>query len=207
MKKFAIVAAFAVACLSLACMAPAAFAQTVSDAASYEVTLEAPMPARGAEFATPTQFVPDGEVEVPYGDFLADLLTQLLGLAGIAAAWLLRRVPANIVATLDQFAGAMGQGRVNELLEKAVTYGINTTAGAARGRTLTVKVGNEVAERAFEYALRHAPKLVSWLGGIQALREMIIARLDLEPDAELPSPRPPAETLISSASTTPAPAQ
>lgn len=156
----------------------------------------APMPELGAEFARPTAFTPDGQVDVPWGDWLAEILKGLLVFVGGVALWLLRRLPANLVTALDMFAGMMGQGRANELLEKAITYGVNTTAGAVKGRTLTVKVGLEVLERALEYAVRHAPNLVKMLGGVQAVREKIIARLELEETAALPAPKPPADTLV-----------
>lgn len=217
MKKFGIVAAFAAAAtLGLAAMS--AQAQTVRDAATYDIVSETQHPsdlrtADARELAQLTQLsdhgysndAVDGGISIPYGDMIADFLTWLLMLAGAVAAWVMRRLPSAAVSALDMLAGALGQGRANELLEKAITYGVNTTAGAVRGKTLSVKVGNEVLERALEYAVRHAPSLVTKLGGIQSIREKIIARLDLEADAAIPAPRPPAESLIRADSAAPAP--
>jgi hypothetical protein len=209
MQKYTIAAAvMAAVCAAVLAFNSIAAAQNVVDPsivhhgavelttpASGGVDLTAPMPALGAEFER-AEVPDDGEVQIPYGDWVSSILTWLLGVAGIAAAWLLRRLPATIVSALDAISGALGQGRANELLEKAITYGINTTAGAIRGKTLTVKVGMEVLERALEYAVRHAPAFVAWAGGAIAVREKIIARLDLEADAELPAPKPPADTLV-----------
>lgn len=218
MKKLVLGAALAVAAMFVA-LAPAALvqAQTVTDAAAYQID-EAYVHQGAVELVAPaadsarlhetrlTAYAPDGRVDVPWGDWLSEALKALLALAGALALWLLRRLPSTMVSALDMFAGMMGQGRANELLEKAVAYGVNVTAGAVKGKTLKVEVGNEVMERALEYALRHAPQLVAKLGGIAVIREKIIARLDLDENAAIPSPRPPAERLIQQAVSTPSPA-
>lgn len=212
MKKLVLGAALAVAAMC-AVLTPAlpAHAQTVTDAAAYETDAAVELVAPAADSARLhetrlTAYAPDGRVDVPWGDWLSEALKALLALAGALALWLLRRLPSTMVSALDMFAGMLGQGRANELLEKAVAYGVNVTAGAVKGKTLTVNVGNEVMERALEYALRHAPQLVAKLGGIAVIREKIIARLDLDESAAIPSPRPPAERLIQQAASTPSPA-
>lgn len=204
MKMFAAAAAFAVLCLALCAMTSAAFAQHVVDPAIVQagadsLQLQAPMPAAGAEFARATAFTADGQVEVPWGALVDDLLGGLGVAVAALAAWLLRRVPAGLLATLNALANLLGQGRVDRLLETAIQYGINATRGAVKDQVLTIAVGNEVLERALEYALRHAPVLVEWAGGALALREKIIARLSLEADAAVPAPRPPMQTLLQEA--------
>lgn len=188
MKKLLIAAALAAACFVL----PAA-AQTVSDATT-GIVLEAPMPAPGAEFSAPTQYSnteADGGSSVPYGDVIADLLGYLLSAAGVFALWLLRRLPKVAVDALNMIGGITLQKRADELLELAIKYGVNTTAGAVRGKTLSLKIGNEVLERAFEYALRHAPGLVGKIGGLVQLREKIIARLDIDASEAFTAARQP----------------
>lgn len=196
MKLMHVLAALSIGALAVIAM-PAAAQEIAANTAV--ANLENPMPALGAEFEPQRPIIIDGEASVPWGDWLSEFIKGFAVIAGSAALWLLRRIPSKFGAVLDMIAGMTGQGRANELLEKAIVYGINTTAGAARGKVLTVKVGNEVLERAFEYALRHAPKLVTKLGGDTMLREKIIARLDLDESAAVPSPRPPAEQLIDSA--------
>jgi hypothetical protein len=198
MKLRTFAAAIAAACLALCVAIPAATAQHVIDpsviqpGAAEAVLLQAPMPAAGAEWAS------DHQVEVPWGAWLGELISGAFALLMAALLWMLRRLPASAVAALNMLAGLFGQNRVDALLERAVQYGINATKGAVKDRVLTVNVGNEVLERAFEYAVRHAPALVAKFGGLQALREKIIARLNLEADAAVPVPRPPAtEGLVS----------
>ncbi len=195
MKKLLAAVAIAAAFFVL----PAAVAQTVTDPGT-GVVIQAPMPAPGAEFSTPTQYSnteADGGVSVPYGDIISELLTYLLGIAGIAAAWLLRRLPKVAVDALNMIGGITLQKRADELLELAIRYGVNTTQGAVRGKSLSLKVGNEVLERAFEYALRHAPSLVGKIGGLVQLREKIIARLDIEAaDAFTPARNAIVEPIV-----------
>lgn len=190
-------------CAALALAAVAVFAIATPAAAIIQsntgvVALDAPLPAAGAEFngQRVASTEPDGQIIVGWGAIVAELLDQAYLIFFGIALYLLRRLPKVAVDALNALAGLLGQGRVDQLLEKAVQYGINATKGAVAGRTLTVPVGNEVLERAFEYALRHAPRLVSWAGGAIALREKIIARLNLEEDAAVPTPKPPADQLI-----------
>lgn len=141
----------------------------------------------------------DGEVTVPWGEWLGALIDAAYALILGFLLWLLRKVPKNIVDMVNAIAQALGQGGVNELLGKAVDYGINVTQGAVRDQKMTIKVGNEVLERATEYALRHAPGLVAKYGGLATLREKIIARLNLDGEAGVPAPRPPVDSLIQGA--------
>lgn len=199
MRKFFIVAALAAAALTL-CIASPAAAQPMAPPDAVELGLEDPSPpfdplSPPANSGT-TIIMPDGRADVPWGDWLSEVLKGLIVLAGSLALWLLRRMPKELVELLNMVAGSFLQTRADKLLEKAITYGINTTAGAVKGRVLTVQVGNEVIERAFEYALRHAPGLIAKFGGLVALREMIIARLDLDEAAWLPAAKPPAEAEL-----------
>lgn len=184
-----------------------AYAQRVTAIEAQAPNVNAEQAALGApslyphERASLTQYAPDGQVAVPWGDWLSELIGAAIALIAAAALALFRRLPAHLVSALDAFAGMMGQGRADALLEKAVNYGVNVTQGAVRGKTMNVKIGNEVLERAFEYAVRHAPTLVKKLGGLQQVREKIIARLDLDENAAVPAPRPPVETLIVEAAT------
>lgn len=202
MRKFLAVVAFAAASLALCIMATPANGQPAAPPDAVELGLEDPSPpfdplsppvGGGTTIIMPD---PDGSADVPWGDWLSEILKGLLVLGGSLALFVLRRLPKDLVGLLDMVAGAFLQTRADKLLEKAITYGINTTAGAVKGRVLTVPIGNEVIERAFEYAVRHAPGLVSKFGGLTALREMIIARLDLDEAASLPAAKPPAEASL-----------
>jgi len=126
-------------------------------------------------------FAAEGAVTIPWGDWLADAATAAGATILALAAWMLRFVPA---AVHDWYLRLTGE-RVEQLLERAVHYGINATAGAVRGRTLDVRIGSEVARRALEYAVKHAPELVKRLGGTALVNEKILARLDLAAEANI----------------------
>lgn len=207
----------ALAFAGVALFAPAAAAQHAVDPGVVHtgaverpadaVELTAPMPALGSEYATPTVQARDGAVEVPWGDWLSEAL-KALGLAvGAFVLWVLRKLPASIVTALDAMAGMLNQGRADALLAKAVNYGINTTSGAVKGKSMSLKVGNEVLERAFEYAIDKAPMFVRFVLGILNARGMIIARLDLDEDVSLPATRGVADTLAEPPAPAPAPAR
>lgn len=128
-------------------------------------------------FALPAQA--QTAVTLPVGDWIGNAVDVLFGLVmpAIAAfmAWILRRVPSAVADVLVMI-------RVEQLLLRATTYGLNAVKGAAANRTLTVDLGNAVLAEAVGYAIRQAPNLVQWAGGERALAEKIIARLNLEPD-------------------------
>lgn len=122
-----------------------------------------------------------GGVTIPWGDWVAaaaasmgeTILMLVLGLV----AWMSRSLPPAI-------AGMLKTKQVEQLLQRAVDYGLNAVAGAAKGKTLDVNTGNEVLNVALAYAVDRAPaQLISWLGGPQALQHMILARLQLGEDA------------------------
>jgi hypothetical protein len=119
----------------------------------------------------------DGQVVVPWGDWTAAALHGVTGLVVAAAGWALRRAPAEL-----HFM--MRMARVDQLLERSIQFGVNSVAGAVAGRRLTVPVANRVLERAGDYAIAHAPELVARLGGLNVLKEKLLARLDVEEAAE-----------------------
>jgi hypothetical protein len=117
----------------------------------------------------------DGQVSFGWGTLIADVLREQAGPMAIA-------VVGAIVHFLPGGTGSLIRMlRVDQLLEKAVNAGINKTAGAVDGKVLTVKVGNEVIERALEYAASQAPGLFKKLP-INEWREKIIARLKFGAD-------------------------
>ena len=136
-------------------------------------------------------------VALPWGDWTAAVLhfagDNLGILVAAAVAALLRRLPgelANMLAVL----------RVEQLLDRAIGYGINTAAGAARGRVLRVDVGNAVLAEALRYAVAQAPALVRWAGGPEGIAAKIWARLDLEGTAAAPDFAAAARKAIGSMS-------
>lgn len=133
-------------------------------------------------FAVPAlaqQVAGDGQVVIPWGDWLASLAGVLVTLAGSVLAFALARLPASILTMIKTW-------QVDQLLERSISYGINMAAGAAKGQALTVPVANKVAESALEYAVKNgSAALLAWMGGKDIIAQKIISRLDLEPDAVL----------------------
>lgn len=116
----------------------------------------------------------DGRVDVPWGDWVGALAGLLGSIVASAALVALRNLPGMQQQSFIRDA-------VEQLLERAIGFGVNRVQGAVRGKQLSVTVGSAVAEEAAEYALRHAPQLVEkFIGDRAKLVEKILARLDLE---------------------------
>ncbi|SKA30938.1 hypothetical protein [Consotaella salsifontis] len=118
--------------------------------------------------------ITDTAVSLPVGEWVGDVAALLLAISGSVIMWAFRHLPSSIVQVLKTM-------QAEQLLGKALAYGINATAGAAKGKTLTVDVGNAVVAQAARYAVNHGPTwLINWMGGMDAIAEKIIARLDVE---------------------------
>lgn len=118
-------------------------------------------------------------VEVPIGLWIDHSAGIVASIVMAAFAWLLRRLPGNIVAIIQTM-------RADQLLEKAINYGVNAVADATRDKTLSVNVGNAVVAQAAQYAVNRGPgALVNWMGGEAAIKQMIIARLQLPEKASV----------------------
>lgn len=117
-------------------------------------------------------------VTIPWGDWIYFLISNfgevVLALVGLAAARLLAILPKPISDFLKTL-------QVEQLLDRAIEYGISATSGAVKGRELSINVGSAVLAEALGYVLSRGPgALIRWMGGEDAIREMILARLDLE---------------------------
>jgi hypothetical protein len=119
-------------------------------------------------------------VVIPWGDWLAGVGSAVGDLIAVALLAALTALAARLPGPI---AAIILSARAEQLLERAVGYGVNAVAGAAKGRALTVDVGSEVLAEAARYAIAQAPGLVARLGGAEALRRMIFARLNLDADA------------------------
>ena len=133
-------------------------------------------------FASPAlaqQIAADGQVSIPWGDYLAASASTLVTLAASALAAALAMLPASINSMIKTW-------RVEQLLQNAIAYGINTVAGAAKGQTMSVPVANKVLEQALEYAIENgSASIIKWMGGEGAIERKIVARLDLEKDGSI----------------------
>ncbi len=57
----------------------------------------------------------------------------------------------------SQIQALIRTAQVEQLLGRAIDYGINATANAVKGKTLSVDVGHAVAAQAVKYALDYGP--------------------------------------------------
>lgn len=129
--------------------------------------------------AVAQQIAADGQVSIPWGDYLAASASTLVTLAASALAAALAMLPASINSMIKTW-------RVEQLLQNAIAYGINTVAGAAKGQTMSVPVANKVLEQALEYAIENgSSSIIKWMGGEGAVERKIVARLDLEKDGSI----------------------
>ncbi|WP_267422623.1 hypothetical protein [Methylobacterium sp. GC_Met_2] len=80
-----------------------------------------------------------------------------------------------------------------QLVERAIAFGLNTVQGAAVGMKLSVDVRSTVLANALNYAVAHAPEwFVKWVGGPAAIRDHIIALLPQDHVSSLASATPTA---------------
>jgi len=123
--------------------------------------------------------VPKGtEIIIPWGTYVSELASLIASFAFAAIVFGLRRLPGQAVAIMQTL-------RAEQLLQKAIDYGVNATAGAVKDKTLSVTVANEVIAKAMRYAVDNgAPKIVAWMDGADGIGQKLIARLKIEPAAE-----------------------
>lgn len=123
--------------------------------------------------------VPDTIVEIPLSSWITAAGEFIGPLIGVAILWMIRFLP-------KQLADFLKTMRVEQLLQKAISYGINAVAGATKDKPLSINVGSEVLENAIQYVVDNGPGwLIKWAGGEAGIREKIIARMNLDAQAAL----------------------
>jgi hypothetical protein len=122
-------------------------------------------------------------VGLPWGDWLGSAIDLISTLIVPIVLGFLARLFAILPGPVVQILRTM---QVEQLLQRAVDFAINATHGAVKGKRLDVDVGSEVVATALQYVIDKAPaQVLKWLGGELRIREMILARLDLEETADL----------------------
>ena len=119
-------------------------------------------------------------VVVPYGDWLAAALPYVGYALAAVAIWGVRTLP-------PQFSALAHVMQAESLITAAISYGINTTKGATRDKTLELHVANPVLAAALTYVLTIAkPSILAQLGEPAVIARMIWARLDLPSESAAP---------------------
>ena len=115
-------------------------------------------------------------VEIPIGDWVKAAGGWVGPILGAAVLFLIRKLPPQIAAILTTL-------RVDQLLDKALSFAINKVAGASHDKPMTIDVGNKVLAEALDYAIGHgAPAICQGMGGADMIRGKLLARL--KPDAQ-----------------------
>jgi hypothetical protein len=123
--------------------------------------------------AAPAFAQSETEVVIKYGELLSQLSGTLITLAGSALAAALAMLPPAINSLIKTW-------RVDQLMENAISYGINRVAEAAHGKELKADVGYAVLAQALQYAVDNgSPKLIKWIGGLDGVEKKLIARIPL----------------------------
>lgn len=179
-------------------------ASPVSPLLAQEAT---PVVTETAATATPTQpeevatVVVNQDVSIPYGQWIEDI-------GDIAAAWLIPALLGGLTWVVTRYVPLPLRGIANmilarqaeQLLQKALAYGVRSTKNAGDG-TLEVPVANEVLRNGLNYALANGwPKLLEFLDGPDGILQKLFARLDLPKEASasamgVPEPRVPQKKL------------
>lgn len=150
------------------------------------VLVAVPFGAAALGVAFPAAIAAEGQVVVPYGDWLSAGLTVLNGLpiASVVIGWFL--VAIQNLGLPAQVASLLKTMITEQMLGKAIDYALNAVAGATKGRALSVSVSNDVLRQALGYVVDNAPGwLTAWLGGPDGIRTRILARLQLGPEAKI----------------------
>lgn len=123
------------------------------------------------------------KIGIPWGNWLGAVVDFLATVAVPIVLAFLARLFAVLPGPVVQLLRTM---QVEQLLQRAVDFGLNAVKGAAKDKTLSVDTGSEVVAMALNYVIDKAPaKLIQFMGGELAIREMILARLKIEEAADL----------------------
>jgi hypothetical protein len=193
-KLFALVVAGALALAPLASLAQAPATQPqVNAGGTAVVTQNQPAVVVAPPAAGPTS---DGKVTIEYGGWVSKALDFVYPILIAVIVWLFRQLPAQVVSILEML-------RVEQLIARAVDYGINTVKGATKDKKLEIPVANQVIEAAADYAAAQASTLVERFGGLEALKQKILARLTVVEGADAKvlnvAEPPPAKVSVGSA--------
>lgn len=149
------------------------------------VALGQPVTPPAAPAATTVVVAAPTAVQVPLGAWIEAIAPTVYALILAVATYAMRALPASVVGVLRTM-------RAEQLLQRAIDYGVNTTAAAAKDKVITIPVANAVVAKALQYAVDNgAPAVVSWMGGSERIRDKLIARLQIQPfDAVVPQAIP-----------------
>lgn len=104
-------------------------------------------------------------VTIPWGDWLASLLTASATVVVSLIGWVVHRFAPPAIAAFV----------TNDVIKKAVDFAIATTRDAIHGKEASIGVTNELIAAAASWIIANEPKIADWAG--ENLRSLIVARL------------------------------
>lgn len=153
----------------LAVVTSVAYADTVT------VTATAPAPAA---------------INVPYGDTIKWVFDNFNTLIVTVILALVARVIALLPGPIGTLVNTL---LTEQVLKRAIDYGINAVEGATTNGELSIPVGSAVLANAVNKVLASSPSwLISWMGGTDGISAKIFARLNLTPNATVATIAPAA---------------
>ncbi len=118
-------------------------------------------------------------VQVPFGDWVGAVVPFLgvlvLALLGTGIALVLPHLPA----WAQGLATAQLQAQLTAAVAFAVEWAVQDVSEAAKGKTLTIDVGNELLAKGAQKAIDVLPgKVVEWAGGAEGIKEQVLAHFE-----------------------------
>lgn len=160
---------WAFALVTFALLATVAYADTVT------VTATAPAPAA---------------INVPYGDAIKWVFDNFNTLIITVILALVARVVALLPGPIGTLVNTL---LTEQVLKRAIDYGINAVEGATSEGELSIPVGSAVLANAVNKVLASSPSwLINWMGGTDGISAKIFARLHLVSNATVATIAPAA---------------
>lgn len=149
-------------------------------AATFALALD-PAFAQTAQVVVPANEVANStKVTIEWGAMVSAVLSNIGYAVFVVLMWLIRKLPSQVVAILQTI-------RIDQILEKAIQFGINSVQGAVQGRGVTIDTGNAVFAQALAYAMKHAGSFLESAGNDpRMIAEKIWARLNVDPNTPMP---------------------
>lgn len=122
----------------------------------------------------------DTTVTIPYGDWIGSASGVIASVVGLGVAALVGFAVKFLPAPLKALATEKNINAVDQLLYRAVDFGVAKAAEAAKGKEIDFDLRNEALAHAAQYALDHGAKaLVDWAGGAAGIEEKLFSRMPL----------------------------
>lgn len=123
---------------------------------------------------------PTSVVTVPVGTWFSDASGVITDVLEVVVGAFVTVILAHVPPALRTYITKGTIAQVDQLLARAISFGVQKAVVASSGTNVTLAVGSPAVATAVQYAIDHGPeKLVAGMGGAAGIEEKIIARLPL----------------------------